>query len=116
MPGRVVPQARVRLAALAPALVEEDDPVRLGVEEAPVVFACAAARSPVHEHRWLAVGIAALLVVDLVVVVHGEETVVVRFDVGVEGTEFFAWRAQTQRVGDRHGGSIGVPLVPRIRR
>ena len=68
----------------AAALVEQDDAVDLGIEEAPVPGFAAGARSAVHEDRRLATGVAALLPVDLVPVGDPEVSAPDRLDLGVE--------------------------------
>jgi hypothetical protein len=72
--------ACVRRAATAPALVEEDDAVPLRIEEAPVSFPGARARSAVHDERGLPCRVAADLPVHLVPVAHVEEAGVVGLD------------------------------------
>ena len=56
VPRRVVDERRVRRALAAAALIEEDDPVRGGIEEAPVVRLRPEARSSVQEDHRLAPG------------------------------------------------------------
>ncbi len=65
-PGGVVVEARVRRALPAPALVELDDAVALGVEEPPVLRVAPAAGAAVEEHHRPPVGVARLLPVEVV--------------------------------------------------
>ena len=81
--GRVV--ARRRDAAAAISLVEQDDAVRHGVEQAPVVGRATRARPTVQEHHGLAVGVAALFPVDLVAAADLEHAGRVRLERRIEG-------------------------------
>jgi hypothetical protein len=81
--GRV---ARVRAAAAAVALVEQDDPVALRVERAPLAVAAPRAGAAVHDERGLAFRVAADLPVDEVAVADVEQAVVVRLDRGIQAT------------------------------
>ena len=72
--------ARVREAAAAATLVEQDDPVSLGVEVAAASGAAARAGAAVHDERRLAGRVAARLPVDEVAVADVEQPVVVRLD------------------------------------
>jgi hypothetical protein len=72
--------ARVRRAATAAALVEEDRPVAGGVERATLVLRAAGSRPAVHDERRLAVRVAARLPVHEVAVAHVEHPVVVGLD------------------------------------
>ena len=84
VPRRVRLQARVRRALPAAALVEEDDPVLLGVEEPPHLAVRSAAGSAVEEDDRLARRVPALLEVELVQVGDAEPSGPVRLDLGVE--------------------------------
>lgn len=116
MAGGVVAQvgggvARVRGAASAVALVEEDDAVALGVEEPPGARAAAGARTAVDDERGLALGIAADLPVDEVAVADVEHAVVVRLDGRVQGVGGFGFCSCSG-----HGGSLvrGVGSAPSL--
>src|SRR5262249_5795018 len=66
VPGGVVVEAGVGPALAAAALVEQDDAVSLGVEEAALLGLGATAGASVDKDGRLAVGVARLLEVDLV--------------------------------------------------
>src|SRR5262245_14340490 len=80
VPSRVGFERGMRAAPAGAALIEHDDPIALGSEEAPRVDVTAAARTTVDEQGRLAVGVARLLVVDLVAVADGEIARVERLD------------------------------------
>jgi hypothetical protein len=84
VPGRVVDQTGVRPALAAAALIEQHDPVALRIEEPAHLRVGAPARAAVQEHGGLAVGIAALLEVDLVQLRDAEKAGPVRLDRWVE--------------------------------
>ena len=78
VPRRVLSDLRVGPALAAAALVEQDDAVALGIEEAPVARVGAVARPAVQKDHRLAARVAAHLPVDAVEVGHLEEAGVVR--------------------------------------
>ena len=80
MPGRVGFERRVRPAPARAALIEHDDAVAGGIEEAPSVDVAAAAGAAVHEQRGLARRVSGLLVVDLVARVDLHEARLERLD------------------------------------
>src|SRR5690606_31014720 len=85
MRGGVVPQigvrlTRVRRAATATTLIEQDDAVLLRIEEPPVPRCCAATRSAVQEDHGLALGIAADLPGHPVSVAREQVAAVMRLD------------------------------------
>ncbi len=84
VPGRVPLQLRVRRALPRAALVEEDDAVGRRVEVAPVVGDDAAARAAVQEDDGLPLGVAGLLVIDVVDGRDLKPPCVVGFDRGIE--------------------------------
>ena len=84
VPGRVVLEARVRPAAAAAALVEQDDAIARGIEEPARARVAAGAGAAVQEDRRLAVGIAAFLPVDLVAVADDQMPLAARLDGRIE--------------------------------
>src|SRR5699024_7940769 len=68
-------------------LVEQDDPVSLGVEHPPLRRAHPRAWPAVQEDDRLALRVAAHLVVQLVPVAHRQVAGLVRLDLGVEGAQ-----------------------------
>jgi hypothetical protein len=84
MPGGVIDQARMRLAAPAAALVEQHDAICVGIEETAGAIVAAGAGPAVHEQSGLAVGVAAFLVIDLVHAGHAQHAAVVRLDRGIQ--------------------------------
>jgi hypothetical protein len=80
----------MRDALAAAALVEEDDPVALGIEVAPAAAMTAGAGSAVDDERGLAVRVAARLPVDAVPVAHVQEAVRVRLERRVRASGFHA--------------------------
>src|SRR5262245_24142534 len=80
MPRRVVDEAGMRAAATAAALVEQDDAIRIRIEETARAIVTARARAAVHEQGWLARGIATLLVIDLMLGRDPQVTRIVRLD------------------------------------
>ncbi len=75
------------LALAAAALVEQDDAIVAGVEEAAVLRVGAAAGAAVEEHDWFAGGVAGLLEVEVVLGVDGEASEVIGLDRRIEGAE-----------------------------
>ncbi len=63
-----------------------------------------------HEHDGLAVWVAALLVIDLMVVVNSKVAVVERFDTRVERVEIVADRTEAVGVNDGHGRIVAAAL------
>ena len=80
VPSRVRFERGMRAAPSRAALIEHDDQIAFGIEETPRVDVAAAARTAVDEHRRLAVGVARLLVIDVVAVADGEIARVERLD------------------------------------
>src|SRR5262245_18871579 len=80
VPRRVGRQRSMRSAAARAALIEDDDAIACGIEEAARVDVAAAAGPAVHEQRRLALRVAGLLVIDLVAVADGEIAAVERLD------------------------------------
>ena len=74
----------VRGAASAAALVEEDDPVSVGVEPPPYDRAAARPRPAVHDERGLATGVAADLPVHEMAVADIEHPLLVRLDLRIQ--------------------------------
>ena len=79
--GRI---ARVRSAPAAAALVEEDDPVDVGIEISAHARGTSRAGTAMEDDRGLAARVAADLPIDEVPVADVEHAVVVRLDFGVE--------------------------------
>src|SRR5690606_12417958 len=93
MPGGVEPHvdvgvAGVRCTATASALVEEDDPVHLRIEELPVPCRGAAAGPAVQELDGLAVGVSAMLPVDAVSIAVEQVARLVRLDRRIQSVHF----------------------------
>ena len=84
VPGGVVHQVGVRGRPAGAALVEQDDPVGLGIVETPHLGPAARARPAVQQHHRLALGVAALFVIQPVAAVRLQEAAVVGFKVGVQ--------------------------------
>jgi hypothetical protein len=84
VPGRVVLETRMRPAAAAAALVEEDDAIACGIEEPARACVAAGARATVQENRRLARGIAAFLPIELVTVADRQMTLAARLDRRIE--------------------------------
>src|SRR5690606_37071965 len=80
VPGGVLLEARVRRAAPATALIEQDDAIDGGIEEPPLFRVGAAARAAVDEHHGFALRIARLLEIDVVQRGHREHPALERFD------------------------------------
>ena len=80
IPGRVGLERRVRPTTPRAALIEDHDPIAVGIEEAPRVHVAAAAGTAVHEQRRLAARVARLLVIDLVPRANLHEARVERLD------------------------------------
>ena len=78
-------ERRVGRALAAAALVEEDDAVGLGVEEAAVLGLGAAAGPAVEEDHGLAVRVAGLFEVELVDFRDAQAADPVGLDLGIEG-------------------------------
>src|SRR4051794_4642101 len=89
VPGRVVIEAGVRRALAAAALIEQYDAVLARIPEAALDATTAAAWSAVYEQRRLAVGVAVLLVVDLVRRIDGESSAVERLGFLKQGPQRF---------------------------
>src|SRR5262245_48240365 len=70
----------MRTAPSRAALIEHDDAIALGVEETPRVDIAAAAGAAVDEQGGLAIGVARLLVIELVAVADCEIARVERLD------------------------------------
>src|SRR5712691_941811 len=104
MLGSVVFQADrrvggVRTALTAAALVEQDDPVNLGVEHLAAATTSPAAGAAVHPQRRLPAGVAAGFPVDLVAIADIQKAPCVRFD-------------RRERLG--HGALLeGAEITPR---
>ena len=106
VPGRVETQvgcgvARVRRRLAASALIEQDDPVPLGIEETPVPGRRAAAGAAVQEDDGLALRVARLLPVDPLPVADQQLAALVGLDRRVE---------DVVELGDRH--ILTVPCHP----
>src|SRR5262245_31239367 len=80
MPGRIRFERCMRAAPARAALIERDDAIASGIEETPRVDVTAAAGTAVDEQGRLAVGVARLLVIELVAVADGEIARVERLD------------------------------------
>jgi hypothetical protein len=90
VPGRVLLETRMRPAAAAAALVEEDDAIACGIEKPPRTRIAAGAWAAVQENRRLARGIAAFFPVDLVAVADGQMPVAARLDGWIESASLAA--------------------------
>src|SRR5436189_167594 len=101
MPGGVGLQARVRQGAAAAALVEQHDAVARRVVIAAHGGIAAAAGPAVHDQRRLAVGVAALLEVELVSPADLEPLLAIRLD----------RRIETEPLTCRHPGLRPVVVV-----
>src|SRR6266853_1359311 len=75
--------ARVRRASSASALVEQNDPIEVGVKVLPPACGAAGTRCAMEDQRGLTGGIAARLPIDLVPVTGIEQAVIVGFYVWV---------------------------------
>jgi len=84
VPGGVLLETRMRPAAAAAALIEQDDAIARGVEKSARARVAAGARAAVQENRWLARGIAAFLPVEFVTVADGQMTLAARLDRRIE--------------------------------
>ena len=84
MPGGVGLQRGEWCAAAAAALVEQEDPVALGIEQPAMLGAAAAARPAMQEHGGLAGGVAADLPKDAMAIADVEVAMVVGLDRRVE--------------------------------
>ena len=100
VPRRVVDERRVRGALAASALVEDDDPVRVRVEEAAMVRFRPEARASVKEDHRPPVCVAALFEIELVHVGHTEAPRAV----GLDGRVVAAARRRLDRAG--HEGAF----------
>ena len=96
-------QRRRAGCSAAAALIEQHDAVRVGVEEAPLLRARAAARPAVHEDDRLARRVARLLSVHRVTVAHVEEERLAGLDLRVELTHGV--------VPERSGEGLGLQLL-----
>ncbi len=76
--------ACMRRASSAPALIEQDDPIDVGIKVPPPACGTAGTRSAMEDERGLAGGIAARLPIDLVPVTGIEHPVIVGFYVLVQ--------------------------------
>src|SRR5690606_13999853 len=85
VPGRVVDERGVGTALAAAALVEQNDAVARGVEEAALPRARAAARSTVEEHDGLSIRVPGLFEIDRVLGRDVEVPRPVRLDLRIEG-------------------------------
>jgi len=70
----------VRPAFATSALVEKDDAIDIGIEEAPHLFGTTAARAAVQEHGRLSMRVAGFFIVELVPVAYVQKFAVVGFD------------------------------------
>jgi hypothetical protein len=111
-PRGVVDQAGVGSALVASTLIEADDAVGLGVEEAAVSQVAGTSRTAVEEDDRLAVGVAALLPVDLVDVGDLQHARAIRFDLRVEGASLPQGRGcvapPTSTQNGTHAGNLNT--------
>ena len=84
MPGRVVDQRTTRCGFTAAALIEEDDPLCRRVKKSSHFGTARSTRSAVQENDRLATRVAALLVVNLMYIRHGQHAGFVRLYVRIE--------------------------------
>ena len=77
----------MRPRAAAAALVEEQDVVARGIEQAAVIGRAAGARAPVEENGWFAVRVAAELPIDVMALARAEMTGLIGLDDWIEGAE-----------------------------
>ena len=99
VPGGVVRQRGERPAAAGAALVEYHDAIPGRIEESAGAYIASPAGTAVHEDRGLALGIAALLVVDRVVAADEKRSLVKGFQ---------------RRVKDAPGLHIRLALIERV--
>ncbi len=78
----------MRPAFATSALVEKDDAIDIGIEEAPHLFGTTTARASVQEHSRLSMRVAGLLIIDFVAAADFQMPGMVGFDGGVQGPPF----------------------------
>jgi hypothetical protein len=76
VPGGVVLEPRVRLAAAAATLIEQNDPVNIRIEEPAGAFVAPGARATMDEDNRLAVRVTAFLVENPVGLGYREDSII----------------------------------------